>query len=148
MPEFRDRGKYLPAYQQYLERLPMNVLQCRIYGHKYPDLHEELKKGSKSRAKVRKSRIGNVSIQIECLRKCGTSIYRFRTFDGYVDRPNRVIHEDKNAILMSERREYDYDNPTYLVPPEARSGHGLTKEMNAMARAEELTRLTEWITEE
>ena len=140
MPQYRDRDEYLPAYQKYLERAPMNVLKCRIYGHRFPDLDEELKR-ARSRASVRRTRMGTIIIEIECSRRCGTFLSRFRTSDGYRAKANKISHQD-------DRKEYDYDNPGYLLPPEARSGHGLTAEMNAMARAEEITRLEEWITEE
>jgi hypothetical protein len=140
MPEYRDRDTYLPAYQKYLERVPSNILKCRIYGHKFPDLDDELKKKN-SRASVRRNRRGTIVIQIECGRRCGTYLTRFRTADGYRARSNRIYRED-------DRKEYDYDNPGYLLPPEARSGHGLTVEMNAMARAEEMERLSDWITDD
>jgi len=142
MPEYHDRDKYLPAYRQYLERVPMNVLKCRIYGHRFPDLDSELKRKN-PRASVRKTKLGNVVIQIECERHCGTYLTRFRSSDGYVNHANRVVRPDED-----KREEYDYENPGYKLPPEARSGHGLTKEMNAMAREEELMRLDEWITQE
>ena len=134
MPEYHDRDQYLPQYQKYLSSVPMNVLQCRIYGHRFPDLDKELRRGDKSRAHVTRNRRGTIIINIQCERKCGTFLTRFRTSDGYKERSNRVWRED-------DRREYDYENPGYKLPPEARSGHGLTVEMNAMARAEEMERL-------
>jgi hypothetical protein len=141
MPEYHDRDKYLPQYRKYLENVSINILKCRIYGHQFPDLDIELKKGDKSKAHVHRSRLGNYVIQIECRRKCGTVLTRFRTSDGYRERSNRVERP-------TDKGEYDYENPGYKLPPEARSGHGLTQEMNAMAREEELMRLSEWITQE
>jgi hypothetical protein len=140
MARYEDPDKYLPVYQRYLENVPTAILKCRIYGHDFPDLDKELAK-KHPRANVRRTRRGTIVIQVECGRKCGTSLFRFRSPDGYITRSNRVIHVD-------DRREYDYDNPGYLLPPDARSGHGLTKEMYAMARAEELIRLAEWITDD
>jgi hypothetical protein len=141
MATWQDRDKYLPAYQKYLENVPMNVLKCRIYGHQFGDLDDELKKKN-SRAHVHRSRLGTIIITLECRRKCGTTLIRFRTSDGYRQRANKVTHTD------DERSEYDYENPGYKLPPEARSGHGITAEMYAMARVEELARLEDWITEE
>lgn len=72
-----------------------------------------------------------------CKRRCGTTVTRFYTSDGVIARSPRITHD-----------EYEYPERGYLIPKEARSGHGLTKEMRAMARAEEFERLTEWITEQ
>lgn len=143
MPEFRDRDKYIPAYEKYLQNVSMSILKCRIYGHDIPDLDVELRRKN-STARVWKTRRGSTVIQVECKRKCGTIVTRFRAPGGYIEKANRVQHVNE----QDERKEYDYDNPRYLLPPEARSGHGLTKEMNAMAREEELNRLAEYITEE
>lgn len=134
---YRDPEEYLPFYGIYLQRLPMNVLKCRVDGHDFPDEEKELKKGKNSRVKIRRTRRGSYIKETPCNRKCGTSVFRFIDSSGYIEKAAKVQHD-----------EYEYPEYGYLLPEKARSGHGLTRQMRAMARLELLNRLNEWITEE
>lgn len=120
---------YLENYEQFLERLPTRIHVCRARGHRFPDWDDH------KRTHILKRKTGSFMVWGECLRKCGTIQYSFMDADG---------HFEKRTT-----NKLDYSaNPDYLLPKNARSGVGLTKEMRAMSRAILLEKLSEWITEE
>jgi hypothetical protein len=114
---------YLQAFEAWVSTLPTNILQCRdpSRGHRFVDWEDK-------RARAR-GVMGWVQIEVPCLRRCGTLLTQFVDPDtGYITRSNRV--------------RYDYEK-WYLIPDEARSGHGITRAMNAVIRAERLQRMAE-----
>ena len=137
MVEYRDRNKYLPEYEKFLAKVPMNILICRAEKrHDFPSF-AEIAKGSKW-VRISKSPRGHFTAELRCKRKCGTTCWRYYNESGGIARSTKVSN-----------MAYDYDTEKgYRLPKEASSGRGLTREMNNMARLELLTRLAEWITEE
>lgn len=131
----RNPDEYLPAYEIYLQRIPTNVLQCRIFGHNFPDFEKELKKlqrNVKSKIGITKTGLGSFEMELICDRHCGVSVIKYLSSDGYWERtPRRIIDE------------YLYPEYGYLLPEKARSGKGITGQMWAMARAEYFQRLYE-----
>lgn len=114
------------AFEVWLQNLTKNALLCRIGGHRLPDWGDK-----KTRAYGRN---GTIHIEADCLRKCGCTITTFISSEGYIEKQRKLHWYDKRV--------------TYLLPPEARNGMGLTKEMRARMRREFLIRNTEWITQE
>lgn len=103
------------AFDEWISRIPTKFLECRVNAHKFADWSDH------KRAVWRKSKATRVvTIEVPCLRRCGTTITRFMEDDGTYSRRNLIRH---------------YYDPEfgYLMPPEAR-GPGLTKDRRAKFR--------------
>jgi hypothetical protein len=112
-------NSYLLKFEAWVSGLPDNVIKCRNGRHRFADWEDK------------KSHVRGVSgwlvIEVPCLRKCGTTLTHFVDPDtGYIARSNVI--------------RYDYDS-AYIMPKEVRSGRGITREMNAVVRAERSSRL-------
>jgi hypothetical protein len=112
-------NQYLQKFEEWVSGLPDNVIRCRNGRHRFADWEDK-----KARAR---GVLGWVQIEVPCLRGCKTTLTQFIDPDtGYIARSNRI--------------KYDYDSK-YIMPPEVRSGRGITREMNAVFRAERIARL-------
>lgn len=116
------------AFDLWVQRLPKGALLCRASltqkGHRFPEVGDR---------RASASRRDNVTVvEAPCLRRCGTTL---------------LLHVDAGGYV-TKRRMLHYGNTSYLIPAEARSGKGLTKEMNARMRQEILIRNADWITQE
>jgi hypothetical protein len=131
MADENGNGQWFGNYLKWLEGAPLKVLQCRRDGHRFRDWESAARKPGM----VRKIH-GVVEIDAPCGNKCGVARTQFCDPEtGELTRRNKII--------------LDYSgNPAYLVPKEARSGRGFTREMRAAVRVETITRLAEWITDE
>jgi hypothetical protein len=112
-------NSYLQKFEAWASTLPDNVIKCRNGRHRFADWEDK-------KAVARKVS-GWLQIEVPCLRKCGTTLTQFLDPDtGYIARSNII--------------KYDYDSK-YIMPQEVRSGRGITREMNAVIRAERASRL-------
>jgi|SRR5215471_7885190 len=122
------------AFEQWAQNLPLNALECRVGQHRWPDWSDH------RRTKIKRQVNGIFHIHVECMRKCGAYLTRYVNQDGYLTRANKIKHEYP--------KEKDGSPSVYLMPKEARSGHGFTAAQRAYLRAEIIERLSEWITDE
>lgn len=113
------------AFEDWTQRVSMKTLKCRVQGHRFADWDD------RRRAQASASH-GVVSIEVPCLRNCGTTATTYIDDDGFIARARKVLH---------------YEPDAYLMPKEAR-GPGLTGVRRAKLRREFITRLGDWITSE
>jgi hypothetical protein len=128
----QSNGQWFGNYLQWLETAPLKVLQCRRDGHKFPSWEAAVHSKRSRVAKVH----GVVEIEIPCSNKCGVARTQFCDPEtGEMSRRNKIV------LDYSRNREY-------LIPKNARSGRGFTREQRAAVRVETITRLGDWITDE
>lgn len=122
---YNDEKKEI-AFAEWIQRIPMRALKCRVQGHKLPDWDDR-------KHTIMRAVNGVVYIESECIRHCGTSVTTFIDQFGFLAKQKKIHYYDPNYH--------------YLMPAEVR-GPGLTKERKAKLRNEFLVRNNEWITEE
>jgi hypothetical protein len=118
----QNRPSWRVPFDQWAQNMPAHVLACRTKGHKWTDWEET------DSARLTRTPRGIRVIQVDCERKCGAHLTEFVDDEGYLAR--------------SARRHVDYDS-AYLMPTEARSGGGYTREQRAILRYERLERLAD-----
>jgi len=114
------------AFQNWLQNIRTSDLECRVGRHKLPDITDR-----RTRGYVVK---GVKYLERDCLRKCGTTV------TTYVDATTGLL-------ARRAKTQHHYDKG-YLMPREARTGKGYTKELLAELRLELIERKQDWITEE
>lgn len=129
-----ENGDWWSAYERWVENAPLRVLQCRRDGHDFPHWEDIARPRTRSHAR----RVGRVvEVALPCRNKCGVHRTQFvDPVNGFLTRSNKII------------LDYSETGGTYLIPKEARSGRGFTREQRGLIRAESIIRLDEWITQE
>jgi hypothetical protein len=121
MPSRRIDGldpKTQVAFEQWLaSQVDTVVLRCRVGRHKWPDPFDKA-------CHVTKPAVlnGRFLIEADCERGCGVSVTRYVGTDGIIER----------SIPHYDYPDNDATGRAYLLPREARSGHGLTKEQRGL----------------
>jgi|SRR5215831_1862251 len=107
------------AYENWVQTTASTeTLECRVGRHRWPGLTEKALTATEQKN-------GQWLLEADCDRGCGVALWRIMDADGY--------------IIRSVPR-YDYTKTGYLLPTEARSGHGLSSEQKAFMRRELLNR--------